>query len=383
MFLDNFTKRQYKAYKNGIIVGVYNSKEMAEKEVKSGYLDKYEEVPEQIQFNGKFYNKFGAPKEFYFSTIKFKIFEIFYRFIKPPMKFIVSSLRKIFIPFLLLSISFLLILLCIIGYKHIPSNKCWIDFVSAIAPAIIGIGSTITAIYSIIYTKKSITQQQEQWIKNEFIKREAQILINFREKFYDSQDSIFWFLNTFMQPYRCCNFIPSQEELTIKIEIFNNHYIKLKELNDLYNENQLIYRKHNIDKQMVYITTLLKSITFMNGEDMCAIFSQKTENNIEYIRPESIKFASSFVTGLDFEFAPKNKDIIKNLQKITQKDDIETRLKKYIEKANSDFINLMFKLDEITTYYNGDMPNNLKRRETYKCFTAEEYFKQRQAKQNN
>lgn len=383
MFLDNFTKRQYKAYKNGIIVGVYDSKEMAAKEVKSGYLDRYEEVPEQIQFNGKFYNKFGAPKEFYFNTIKFKIFEIFYRFIKPPMKFIVNSLRKIFIPFLLLSISFLLILLCIIGYKHIPSDKCWIDFVSAIAPAIIGIGSSITAIYSIIYTKKSITQQQEQWIKNEFIKREAQILINFREKFYDSQDSIFWFLNTFMQPYRCCNFIPSEEELTIKIETFNNHYNKLKELNDLYNENQLIYRKHNIDKQMVYITTLLKSITFMNGEDMCAIFSQKTENNIEYIRPESIKFASSFVTGLDFEFAPKNKDIIKNLQKITQKDDIETRLKKYIEKANSDFINLMFKLDEITTYYNGYMPNNLKRRETYKCPTAEEYFKQRQAKQNN
>lgn len=374
MFLDNFTKKQYKAYKNGIVIGIYHSKEMAEKEVKSGYLDRYEEVPEQIQFNGKFYNKFGAPKEFYFSIIKFKFFEIFYRFIKPPIKFIISSLRKIFIPFLLLSISFLLVLLCIIGYKHIPSDKCWIDFVSAIAPAIIGFSSTIIAIYSIIYTKKSIIQQQEQWIKNEFIKREAQILINFREKFYDSQNSIFWFLNTFMQPYRCCNFIPSQEDLTIKIETFNYHYNKLKELNDLYNENQLIYRKHNIDKQMIYITVLLKSITFMNGNDICAIFSQKTENNIEYIRPESIKFASSFITGLDFELAPKNKDIIKNLQRVTQKEDNETRLKKYTEKANSDFINLMFKLDEITTYYNGDMPNNLKRRETYYCPTAEEYF---------
>lgn len=374
MFLDNFTKKQYKAYKNGIVVGIYHSKEMAEKDVKSGYLDRYEEVPEQIQFSGKFYNKFGAPKEFYFSILKFKFSEILYRFIKPPIKFIISSLRKIFIPFLLLNFSFLLVLLCIIGYKHIPSNKCWIDFVSAIAPAIIGFSSTIIAIYSIIYTKKSIIQQQEQWIKNEFIKREAQILINFREKFYDSQDSIFWFLNTFMQPYRCCNFIPSQEDLTIKIETFNHHYNKLKELNDLYNKNQLIYRKHNIDKQMIYITVLLKSITFMNGDDIYAIFSQKTENNIEYIRPESIKFANNFITGLDFELAPKNKDIIKNLQRITQKEDNETRLKKYTEKANSDFINLMFKLDEITTYYNGDMPSNLKRRESYYCPTAEEYF---------
>lgn len=374
MFLDNFTKKQYKAYKNDIVVGIYNSKEMADNDVKSGLLDKYEEVPEQIEYNGNFYNKFGAPKEFYFSILKFKCFEIFYLFIQPPIKFTIKILSKIFIPFLLFSISFLLILLCFIGYKHIPTNKCWIDFVSAIAPAIIGLGSTIIAIYSIIYTKKSISQQQEQWIKNEFIKREAQILINFREKFYDSQDSIFWFLNTFMQPYRCSNFIPSQEDLTIKIETFNHHYNKLKELNDLYNKNQLIYRKHNIDKQMIYITALLKSISFMDGNDMCAIFSQKTENNIEYIRPESMKFSNGFLILLDFEFSPKNKNIFKNLQKLEQKENSETRLKKYLEKASSDFTNLIFKLDELTTYYNGDMPNNLKRRVTYKFSTAEEYF---------
>lgn len=379
MFLDNFTKKQYKAYKNGIVIGIYNSKEMAENDLKSGYLDKYEEVPEQIQYKGHFFNKFGAPLGYYFSIIKFKCYNIYYRFIQPIQKLIIISIKKFFVPILLLSIFFLLIWLCFIGFRHIPSDKCWIDFVAAIAPAIVGFCSIIIAIYSIIYTKKSIIQQQEQWIKNEFIKREAQILINFREKFYDSKNSIFWFLHTFMQPYRCSNFIPTQEQLTIKIETFNFHYNKLKELNDLYNENQLIYRKYDINKPMVYIIALLKSITFMDGNDMYAIFSQKTENNMEYIRPESIKFCNSFLTLLDFEFADKNKNITKTLQKLNNKKDHENRLNKYIEKASSDFTNLMFKLDELTTYYNGDMPNNLKRRESYFCSTAEEYFNRKKS----
>ena len=70
MFLDKFTKKQYKAYKNDIVIGIYHSKETVDKDLASGYIDYYKEVPEQIQFNGMFYNKYGAPKEFYFFMIK-------------------------------------------------------------------------------------------------------------------------------------------------------------------------------------------------------------------------------------------------------------------------------------------------------------------------
>lgn len=97
---------------------------------------------------------------------------------------------------------------------------------------------------------------------------------------------------------------------------------------------------------------------------------------MEYIRPECIKFANSFLTMLDFEFAP-NKDITKTLQKLSKQDNRETRLQEYIDKARSDFTNLMFKLDEITTYYSGKIPDNLERREMYYCQTAEDYFNQR------
>ena len=178
-----------------------------------------------------------------------------------------------------------------------------------------------------------------------------------------------------MKPYRCSNFTPTQEQLTIKIETFNQHYNQLKELNDLYNENQLIYRKYDINKQMAYITALLKSITFMDGHDICATFSQKTEYYIEYVRPESIKFSQSFLTLLDFEYASKHNNITKTLQNLNKKKDNETRLKEYIEKASSELTQLMFKLDELTTYYNGDIPNNLKMRENYFFITAEEHFK--------
>lgn len=383
MFLDKFTKKQYKAYKNDIVVGIYHSKETVDKDLASGYIDCYKEVPEQIQFNGMFYDKYGAPKEFYFFMIKLKWLEFYCRFIKTPITILIEFIKGILLPSFIILFLLILGFLCFIGYKHIPSNKCWIDFVSAIAPTIIGICSIIIAIYSIFYTKKSLIQQQEQWIKNEFIKREAQILIDFREKFCATQNSIFWFLDTFMQPYRCNNFIPTEEQLTIKIETFNYHYNKLRELNNLYNKNQLIYRKYNIDSQMAYITTLLKSITLMEGNNICAVFSQKTESCMEYIRPECIKFANSFLTMLDFEFAPKNKDITKTLQKLSKQDNRETRLQEYIDKARSDFTNLMFKLDEITTYYSGKIPDNLKRREMYYCPTAEDYFNQRKNNQKN
>ena len=77
MFLDKFTKKQYKAYKNDIVIGIYHSKETVDKDLASGYIDYYKEVPEQIQFNGMFYDKYGAPKEFYFFMIKLKWLEFY------------------------------------------------------------------------------------------------------------------------------------------------------------------------------------------------------------------------------------------------------------------------------------------------------------------
>ena len=224
MFLDNFTKKQYKAYKNGIIVGIYNSKDMADKDLKSGYLDRYEEVPEQIQFNGKFYNKFEVPIQFYANNLKFKLLELYYHYIVTSINSIIKLIKFCILPVFLVTLFILIFYICVIGYNNIPENKSWIDYVSAIAPTIVGLGSVITAIWAIGYTKQSIKQQQEQWLKNEFIKREAQIIIDFREKFDDAKESIFWFLNTFMQPCKCNNFIPTEEQLTIKVEEFNKHY---------------------------------------------------------------------------------------------------------------------------------------------------------------
>ena len=142
----------------------------------------------------------------------------------------------------------------------------------------------------------------------------------------------------------------------------------------IYNKNQLIYRKHDIDKNMIYITALLKSITFLKGNDFTAIYNKKTENYIEYIRPECIKFTNSFLTNLDFEFAPKNKNITIYLENINKSSNSEERLKKYIEKASQEFISLSFKLDEMTTYYNGKIPNNLKIRQKYHFQSAEDFF---------
>ena len=49
---------KYKAYRgNGVIYGIFSHREMAEQALRDGRIAHYEEAPEQVQYNGKFYDK--------------------------------------------------------------------------------------------------------------------------------------------------------------------------------------------------------------------------------------------------------------------------------------------------------------------------------------
>lgn len=200
MFLDilnKFTRRQYKGYKYELVVRLLDSKEQAEKLLATGEIERYEEVPEQVFYDSIYYDKFSLPFSFYIDFCKLKVFNMW------------KNLNKLFLKFsmFLKTCLFLLILICIvlfiifltyIGYKNIPADKDWIDFVSAIAPTIVGVLSLFIAFYSVFYTKQSIKSQEEQWLKNEFIKRESHLIIEFREKFLSTYSSIFWFYMCFL-----------------------------------------------------------------------------------------------------------------------------------------------------------------------------------------
>ncbi len=375
MFFNKFTKRQYKCYKYGLVISLLNSKEQAENLLKNGEIESYEEVPEQILYDGDYYDKFSLPFIFYVNFFKSKVYSTF-KSITEFFISIINFLKNHFFAFVIciFVVSFV-IFASYFGYKNIPENKDWIDFFSAIAPTIVSIISIIIAFYSIFYTRLSIKFQEEQWLKNEFIKRESHLLLNFREKFLVSYNSIFWFLNIFMREHRFGNFVPNEDQLTIKIETFNYHYNNLKELYDLYMENPLIYQKYKIDNIMNYITSILSSINVLNGKDLKLVFKGRFKNALVYDCKERINFVKRFTQYMDFAYCPVGKDIEKYLKNLSKKQKFELRFKKYLDDASAKFNELKYKLEEIITYHSKINNQAFTNVVVGIYCTAEDYFK--------
>lgn len=372
-------KMQYKAFaKNGVIAGIYNSKEHVEKDLKNGYIASYTEVLEQeMGIDGKFYDKGKAPKHLLFKGLKDKIIISYYRiknFLFPMFKFLKPSLFQFFL-IIFAALCGLAYLYASDLYSILKSDKDVLNLVTSLSPAVIGLFSILIAMFSIIYTQSSLKQQREQWLEGEYIKREAEILLEFRNAFADSQESANWFLHTLLRPRRFGNFTPTHEQLTIKIEVYCKHFNNLNNINRLYNKNQFIFRKYDIDESMVYIEAILNTIVWLDGKDMVATFHKKDETGEEYILNEYGEIAGCFITHLDFNKFKHHKNTIEKLAKETKDRDNEKQLSKYIEEASSSFGKLMFKLDELTTYYNGSLPNKLKIRQMTFFQDAEEFFK--------
>lgn len=380
-FFKKIKKKQYKAFaKNGVVTGIYNSKVQVEESLRKGYIASYIEVPEQERgIDGKFYDKGKAPKHPLFKRFKFQMIIFYYK-----MKEFLFPLLKFLKPTLFLFLLIVFIFICGLIYLYTPHlysilkrDKYIFDFMSTVAPAIVGMFSILTAVFSIIYTKVSLQQQREQWLKGEYIKREAEILLEFRNAFEDTRESINWVLYTLFRPMRFGNFTPSQEQLTIKKEIYFQHFNKLNRINELYNKNQFIFKKYDIDEAMEYIIVLLNTISCLDGNDLVAIFYKKDETAEEYLINEYGKIVGSFLSLFDFNKFKHRKDVFEKLTKVTKDRDSEKQVELYIEECSSSFVKLMFRLDELTTYYDGRLPPKLKGRTMRFFQSAELTFKRK------
>lgn len=143
--------------------------------------------------------------------------------------------------------------------SNIPN---WADIVSAVAPSLLGLFSLIIAIVSILYTKKALLQQKEQWVKDAFIKREAEIIMKCREFCDKAIPSAIRMITIYMSPD-----VGAATDLNKFITIKDKEISKFKEefykVEELVRKNRQLFAKYNLYDKLNYfhfLHYLLKSV---------------------------------------------------------------------------------------------------------------------------
>ncbi len=212
--------------------------------------------------------------------------------------------------------------------------------------------------------KKEFELSKNQWLYASYIKREAEVLLEFRDTYNEVQRSINWYLHVFFNPLRYGNFTPTEEQRSIKPELLEYHFLQLAKLNTLYNKNQLIFRKYNIETAMRYINLIMDTCLSLGEKDLKSQFIKKDSSGEEYHLLGYGKIISIFTIGMASLL--ENPDLSKKegIEKMTEiNNNIPSKFEEYKNIVEKELISILFKLDELTVFFDGNIPLNLKRRE--------------------
>ncbi|MDR1702007.1 MAG: hypothetical protein LBR56_04460 [Sporomusaceae bacterium] len=254
--------------------------------------------------------------------------------------------------------------------ENIPDNKDWFDLAALLS----SIFTTVIAIVAIGYTSYSIKQQKDQWLKEEYIKREAKILLEFRTLLHDSEDAIRWFTGlTRTQSYKVA---PKPEFLEIPIGKYRERFNCLNKLNNLYNKEQLIFRKYKIEQYMIYVVEILKAMEWYlrsKKDNLKYVLAKEDNHGKTYELNEYCTIMGTFVNSMHFRMKqPFNMDNIGKVMEDLNKNTYDKFIEKYKSLVAQKLNKLSLEIDVLTTYYDGDMHDSLKRWEKYFFYDPEE-----------
>ncbi len=198
--------------------------------------------------------------------------------------------------------------------------------------------------------------QKKQWVNDTSMKKEMEILLEFRELLFECQSSFYWF-NKVLRPLKYGNFTPKKEQRTFKYKEGAEHAKKLQKLNKLYNGYQFIFIKNGFSEYIEFIIVYLdvwNSIYFgAKGKDLTSHFIGNEGETEVYeldIFP-TIKQTFTFHISLLL-----NKDVLPNPQEYFERYD------EYIDIVSRKWTELTFLLDEKLFYFDGKVPDDLKSR---------------------
>lgn len=222
--------------------------------------------------------------------------------------------------------------------------------------------------WTVLATIKSSNNQKKQWLNDSFIKHEAKLLIEFKDKTNILYD-IISFIGQFYRPkkYAFSSIQKAAKEerkekgIGFQKTKFIKNYNLLCEINDFYNKNQSIFKKHDLVEGMSALVLILKSLQhidindleyeLINEQDELLIFKFKRWRNINGDFCLSAKIE---IDGFDFENINNNNLDYegKNTQEIDEY--IEELSEKYVNEISNRIYSMISKVDNKTTYYESE-----------------------------
>ena len=212
---------------------------------------------------------------------------------------------------------------------------------------------------------RSSRTQKKQWLNDSFIKHEANVLLEFKDKTNNLYD-IISDINQFYMPRKYA-FNPIQgkakqakkeEGISFNKLKFVNNFNFLCEINDFYNKNQSIFKKHNLDDGMSTLVFFLKvlqhtEIDYLDYElvsesDELLVFKFKRWHKIICNFCSSAKIE---IEGFDFENIENNNSNYSNMSfdEITMFN--EELSKKYLPELINKIYKMINDVGDKTTYF--------------------------------
>lgn len=212
----------------------------------------------------------------------------------------------------------------------ISLNNSNADLFIKIVPIIISLFALGFSIFSWI-SNRNIT------LKNEFIKRESNVLLQFREDYLKAQASFIWFKDWLLTPRIYEHRV--QEPLEASVRELEYHLNLINKLNETYNLNQHILAKHNLAYECDCIEKFIKVFHAYYFVSIPLYRQQRADNVLEYRVWNYDRIMRKFI------------EIFEDIE--IQDFNIEEYKDKYEalkEKIYNVIGNMEFKLDSITLY---------------------------------
>lgn len=210
----------------------------------------------------------------------------------------------------------------------------------------------VTAIAAIVFTYASFRRQKNQWLNESFIRREAEILLELRDKLAISSEAVHFFLHDLLVVDKKYGFI-TQAPPVIKISTLAKNFNILLNLNNLYNSHQHIFRKHELNGSIECISLLLESARNIPERDIEYELIYQSENFQTYRMESSIlemvAMSFNFQAHFLYDIEPGSHPSIEQLNIQKNKDQLQ-ELSRFRELTSQKLLSLAYSLDRLTTY---------------------------------
>jgi len=220
---------------------------------------------------------------------------------------------------------------------------------------IIALVAILISFGSLVVSLVALKNQRTEWLNDAFIKHEADVLLEFRIAYGEAGEAISFFLDTLLTPVKMD--IHIKEPPSIKREKVIKYFNAINKLNNLYNKNQYIFRKHNLEKSISCLTCLLDVARMLPEGDLEFRLVEQDDKVKTYQLTEWNKTIQIF-TFSAYPILNQVRDANEPIIQLENKNMNEefNRLKGLV---SNELNSLTWKLDKLTLYNEGTNQTNM------------------------